>query len=192
MKPKTIYEIGEHIFDYFVLSFLVNISLFLLIPFTPIYMGVVSYILDEDKSLRKIFAYIKENIKVIVSISIFILLIFVVCYINVFALQPQDSLLYYFIQVLSYILLFVGTIVFVYSPTIIYYMNVTAKQAIFNSLLLVLYNPFKAIVIIGVVIGFIYIGTHSIIFIILGQYMVIFAISKMIKTTILRIKERSK
>jgi len=192
MKPKTIYEIGEHIFDYCVLSFLLNISLYILIPFIPIYMGVVSYVLDEDKSLRKIFKYIKENIKVIVSISIFLLLIFVVFYINVFVLQPQYSLLHYFFQVLSYILLFIGIVVFVYSSTIIYYMNVTAKQAILNSLLLVLYNPFKAIVIIGVVIGFIYIGTHSIIFIILGQYMVIFAISKMIKTTILSIKERRK
>ena len=77
---KNFKKIGDIVFDYVIISLLLTISLLLLIPFIPMYVGVNYYFSksSEDRSLKDIFICIKNNFGIICKFTVLelILLIF--------------------------------------------------------------------------------------------------------------------
>lgn len=185
---------GELVFDYILFTILLNISLLLIIPFIPMVIGINKYINTEkkDRSLSIIFKTIKEEANIILKVTLFLLIVFGFSIYNLYFLRVNNSILEYIIDGLSYILLFIGTIILIHSPTIIGGMKVTFKQLIYNSLMLIFGGLINFLTSIGIIILFIYFSTNNTLVIIFGITLVIALIARNSYINFINLKERVK
>lgn len=134
--------IGDYIFEFFVVSILLILSFILVIPFVPMMVGVTGYFEKDIDSRRfkDIFTTIKKNLKIVVLYTIFQMTILVVSTLNIFYFNTHLENMNAVILILSYVGLFIGLFYLVTAPIIIVHMNVTFRQLLFNSLMLLFGN----------------------------------------------------
>ena len=174
---------GEYFFEFMLISFLLIVSIGLVIPFVPVLIGVVGY-LNRDINTRRyrdIFINIKENWKIIFGFSLFETTLLVLSILNVFYFNTQVENINYVMMVASYIALIFAVIYLITGPTIILNMNVNLKQLIYNGFILFVGNIKNSlgalILVIGLVIATLYLP-YIVIFML---YFVVFACSKLMK-----------
>lgn len=134
--------IGDYLFEFFVVSILLIASFILVIPFVPMIVGVAGYFEKniDSRRFKDIFTTIKKNLKIIVLYTIFQITILVVSALNIFYFNTHLENMNAVILILSYVSLFIGLFYLVTAPIIIVHMNVTFRQLLFNSLMLLFGN----------------------------------------------------
>ena len=145
---------GDYLFEYLIITLLLILSLVLVIPFIPVFIGVISYLTHkrEDRMLKDVFITIKDNAKIIIKFTIFELIVMVVSILNIYFFAKHSEGFNSVILVLSYVFLVLGIIFLAHAPMIIIGMNVNLRQLIFNSFLFFfggVVNSLIAIVSIG-------------------------------------------
>ena len=147
-------KIGDIVFDYVIISLLLTVSLLLLIPFIPMYIGVNYYFSknSEERSLKDIFICIKNNFGIICKFTILevLILVFSIGNILFFNTGSRSNDL---ITLLSYVFLIFGVIFFVNSSIIINNMNVTLKQLLFNCITFIFGKWYVSLILIALVIA---------------------------------------
>lgn len=128
---------GEYLFEYFVITLLLILSLALVIPFVPVYIGTIEYFTHkrDDRMFKDIFKTIKENLKIIIKFTIFELIVLVVSFLNVYYFRTHTEGFNIVILVISYVFLFLGIIFLAHAPMIIIGMNVNLRKLIYNCFL---------------------------------------------------------
>ena len=145
---------GDYLFEYLIITLLLILSLVLVIPFIPVFIGVISYLTHkrEDRMLKDVFITIKDNAKIIIKFTIFELIVMLVSILNIYFFAKHSEGFNSVILVLSYVFLVLGIIFLAHAPMIIIGMNVNLRQLIFNSFLFFfggVVNSLIAIVSIG-------------------------------------------
>lgn len=135
---KFIVKYGTILFDFIVITLLLTIGCILILPFIPIYIGVIGYFLEEkeERGLLDIFYTIQNNFKMILKLSGLLLVIIVFSVLNIAFLQT-DQTIQIIMTSLSWIMLVIALILLTFGPMILLKMNVTLKQLIFNSVILI-------------------------------------------------------
>lgn len=146
MNEKFI-KFGNVIFNYLVILFLLTISLILVIPFIPMYIGVNGYFSkkNDERALLDIFITIKDNIKIISIFTIFELVFVSVAIGDILyfsSLENSNTVLI----VIGYVVLCFLLLFFMNSSVIIINMNVTIKQLLFNCITLIFGKPLYSII----------------------------------------------
>ena len=128
---------GEYLFEYFVITMLLVLSLALVLPFVPVYIGTIAYFMHkhDDRMLKDIFICIKENLAIIIKFTIFELIILVTAFLNVYYFRTHTEGFNMVILVISYVFLFLGVIFLAHAPMIIIGMNVNLRKLIYNCFL---------------------------------------------------------
>lgn len=191
---KRIQKYGAMLFDYMFITILLNISIILVIPFIPIVIGVTKYFTTahEEKSLSVIFHTIKSNFKIILQITLFMIVLFSAPLINLYVLKTNTNTITIVIDIISYIIMFIGLIIFLHMPVIIGYMDITFKELIHNSIMLSFGNLINFFTNIGIAILFVYLITQSYLVLILGIPFAIQLIARLSYNSLIIIKERIK
>lgn len=146
---------GDYVFEFFVVTFLLIISLVLIVPFIPMLVGVVGYFKKDIHSRRykDIFVNIKENWKILIKYTIFQLTILIFSCLNIFYFNTHVENSNFFVLAVSYIALIVGIFYLITAPTIIVQMNVTFRQLLFNGFMLLLGNLKNSFIAILLIVG---------------------------------------
>lgn len=136
---KGLKVFGDLLFEYLIISILLSLSLVLVLPFVPVFVGVIYYFKypSGERMLKDIFKGIKLNFKILIPYTILEVLLVIGSGLNIFYFQrhnPNDNIV---ILVISYIGIIVGMILLVNGPMIILNMKVTFIQLLFNSVALV-------------------------------------------------------
>jgi hypothetical protein len=191
---KKLDTIGIVLFDYMISVVLLNLALLLIIPFIPLLIGYQKYVETDlhSRSLRLIFNNIKENVKIIYQLSIFLILVFGFAIINLLWLKTDIALMDILIKILSYVMLWIGLTVLVYSPTIITNMNVRFKELLYNTIMMIFGGIINYIISIGLVVVFLYLSIQYIIVLVLGIPFVVYLISRLSIMNLNKLKEKMK
>ena len=146
---------GEYIFEYLILTIILVLSLILVIPFIPVYIGVVGYLTHkrDDRMLKDIFTTIKENWKIILKFTIFELIILVFSFLNIYYFRQNMTGFNTVIVVISYVFLFFGVVFLAHAPMIIIGMNVNLRQLILNTFLFFFGGVINSIIAIAALAG---------------------------------------
>lgn len=187
---KGLRILGDYVFEYLLISVLLILSFILIIPFIPIYIGVVSYFRRniDDRMLKDIFKPIKENIKIIIIFTIFELLILVFSGLNIYFMNTNLESMNEFILIVSYIGFFIGIYFMIFSPIIILNMNVNFRQLVFNSIFVVFGSIKNSLLSIICMVGYLLIGTKIPYIYIIGIYFIPYVISKLTYKNLLTFK----
>lgn len=83
---KGLRLLGDVIFEYLIITLILILSICLVIPFIPVFVGVIAYLrLDiNTRTLRDFWMGIKENIKILIPYSIFELTILAFSILNLY------------------------------------------------------------------------------------------------------------
>lgn len=191
---KRIQLYGTIMFDYIFITILLNISIVLVIPFIPVVIGLTKYFTtpNEEQSLTIIFKTIKENLKIILQITFFLIFIVSVSIINLYVIDTENSFLVGIVEGLSYIMLLIATILFIHSPIIVCHMNVSFKQLIYNSIMLSFGGLINFFTSIGIVVLFAYMISQSYLVLVFGITLVIYLISRISYNNLIILKEKNK
>ena len=146
---------GEYIFEYLILTIILVLSLILVIPFIPVYIGVVGYLTHkrDDRMLKDIFTTIKENWKIILKFTIFELIILIFSFLNIYYFRQNMTGFNTVIVVISYVFLFFGVVFLAHAPMIIIGMNVNLRQLILNTFLFFFGGVINSIIAIAALAG---------------------------------------
>lgn len=187
---------GDYVFEFLLITFLMCISLCLVIPFPLILVGITGYFKTDihERRYKDIFIHIKENIKILIIYTAFQLCMIIIPILNIYYFNMNLDQMNNVIYVVSYVILILGIIILISAPTIIINMNVSFTQLIFNSFILLfgnlkntLYSILLIIVLVLLVLYFPYI-------VIFTFYIIILFNSKFMKENleILRTKSLKK
>ncbi|MCF7930808.1 MAG: hypothetical protein K9L02_04820 [Acholeplasmataceae bacterium] len=191
---KKFNTIGILLFDYMISVVLLNLAILLVIPFIPLWIGYQKYIETDlhSRSLKLIFTNIKDNVKIISQITIFLIVLFGFAYFNLMWLKTDLKVIDIFIKIMSYIVLWIGLTILIYAPTIITNMNVTFKQLLYNGIMLIFGGITNYLISLALIVVFLYLSIQSIIVLILGIPFVIYMISKLSIINLNYLKEKMK
>lgn len=186
--------LGNSIFDYIVISILLNISFITVIPFVPILVGVVEYFNTNtnERSLFTIFTTIKKNIQMIFKVTVLYVIVLGSIVLNLYAIEPTVYAVDIMITGLSYIGLFILSNIIINGPIIILKMNVSLRELIVNCIYLIFGDIKNYVLIIVTIFIFIYGITFSYVLLIFGIYFVILLIEKLTFINFIKLKERMK
>ncbi len=145
---------GDYVIEFIVITILMVLSLILVIPFVPIFVGIVGYFSKDIHSRRfkDIFINIKINWKTLISYTIFQLIIILVPSLNIYYFNNNIDKMNYIMLTLSYTTLIIGLYYLITSPTIIINMNVNFMQLLYNGLMLLFGNLKNSIISILIII----------------------------------------
>lgn len=145
---------GDYVIEFIVITILMVLSLILVIPFVPIFVGIVGYFSKDIHSRRfkDIFINIKINWKTLISYTIFQLIIILVPSLNIYYFNNNIDKMNYIMLTLNYTTLIIGLYYLITSPTIIINMNVNFMQLLYNGLMLLFGNLKNSIISILIII----------------------------------------
>ena len=171
--------LGDVIFEYLIITLILILSICLVIPFIPVFVGVIAYLrLDiNTRTLRDFWMGIKENIKILIPYSIFELTILAFSILNLYFFLTHPEKNQMIVLILSYIALFIGIVFFIHAPIIILTMKVNFRQLMYNSIVLLIGVAFIAIYL-----------PHLLFFL---PYFIAFVIAKMIYPNFYVLKARA-
>ena len=153
---------GEYLFEYFVITLLLILSIVLVLPFVPMYVGIISYFTHKrnDRMLKDIFITIKENLGIIIKFTILEVIILVVSLLNIYFFMGNWEGFNIVILVLSYIALFVGIVFLAHAPMIIIGMRLNLRQLIFNCVLFFFGGLINSLISILAIAGLIVLASY--------------------------------
>lgn len=132
---KGLRIVGSYIFEYFLVTLLLILSLLLVIPFVPVYIGVYSFFKRpmDDRAFTDIFKTIKRDYKIIIPYSLLELGLVIFGGLNVYYMTNNPANMNPLFLIASYIALIIALILFIHAPAIISNMNVSFRQLLVNS-----------------------------------------------------------
>lgn len=188
MKGLRIF--GDYLFEYFTITLLLILSFVLIIPFIPIFIGIVSYFRRklDDRMLKDIFKPIKDNFKIIILFTIFELVLIIFSVLNIYYMNTNLEQMNTVMLFISYTGLIIGIYLLIHSPVIILDMKVNFRQLLFNSVFLIM-GGFKntLLCIVGVLV-YELIGITVPYLTIVLIYFIPFLISKLTSKNIIQLK----
>ena len=193
-KMKGFRIFGEYVFEYLILTFLLTISLILVIPFVPVYIGTISYLTHkrDDRMLKDLFISIKENWSIILKFTILELITIFVPFLNIYFFRNHFEGINILITILSYIVLFVGIIFLAHGPMIIIGMKVNLRQLIYNCFLFFIGGFINSILAILSIIGILIVSSNLPYLVILLLYFMCVVVEHFTRKNYLFFKARSK
>ena len=107
---KGLRLLGDVIFEYLIITLILILSICLVIPYIPVFVGVIDYLsLDiNTRTLRDFWMGIKENIKILIPYSIFELTILAFSILNLYFFLTHPEKNQMIVLILSYIAFFIG------------------------------------------------------------------------------------
>ena len=188
MKGLRIF--GDYLFEYFVITLLLVLSFVLIIPFIPIFIGVVSYFRRkiDDRMFKDIFKPIKDNFKIIILFTIFELILLIFSALNIYYMNTNPEQMSTFMLFISYVGLIIGAYLLIHSPVVILDMKVNFRQLLFNSIFLIMGGFKNTLLCIVCVLAYVFIGIAMPYLMILGIYFIPFVISKFTSKNIIQLK----
>lgn len=153
---------GEVLFEYFVVTLLLVLSLALVIPFIPIFIGLVAYFRygRDYRMFRDIFKAIRDNFAIILKFTILELLMFVFSLLNLYFFVTHYQAQYIFIIAVSSIALFIAVVLLVNAPVVIVNMKVSLRGLLNNSFMMIFGGAARAIMCLLITIAIIVVGVY--------------------------------
>ena len=165
---KKFYEIGSVVFDYMVLTIILIISGFLILPFYTVYVGIIGFY-HHDETYKSLLITVKENYKNLMVLT-FVLIVFVGLMIGVNLYFNQ----YVIISMIVYgISGYFSLLILTYAPIIMIKMHVSFKELIRNMFLLSIVKFQYTLVLFGMVILMVYLFSLDLVWMVLLIVMLI-------------------
>ncbi|MBQ3253752.1 MAG: hypothetical protein IJA65_04265 [Acholeplasmatales bacterium] len=189
---KGLRIIGDYFLEYLIITLLLILSAILIIPFIPVFIGVISYFRrDLDaRMLKDIFVPIKENLVIIIKFTIFELVLLSFSALNIYFMNTNLEVMNEFILFISYVGLIIGIIFLINAPIIILNMNVNLRQLLFNSIALIFGGFVNSLLAIAAVGVYVVAGILFPYLLLIGIYIVPFFVSKYTNQNLLKLKAR--
>lgn len=164
MKKDTLKNLGSIAFNYAVIALLGAISLVLILPFFPFFVGSIGYFAHqkEDRSLGLVFKTIKENWNQVLIYSISCLILFAASLFAIYFSSKEGTAATYVLLVAGYLLLTLTLVFFLNAPIIMLRMKVNFKELIFDSFTLLFGHWYYSLILLLAAGLSIYVGTLSI------------------------------
>lgn len=152
---KGLRLVGDYALEFLVITLLLALSAFLIVPFAAMLVGVVGFFQNDIDSRRfkDIFTTIGRNWKILIFYTIFQLIIVLFPVLNIYFFNTHAETMNYFVLAVSYIALVVGIFYLTTSPTVICNMNVNFRELLYNGLMLLFGNLISSIVAVLCVVG---------------------------------------
>ena len=188
MKGLRIF--GDYLFEYFTITLLLILSFVLIIPFIPIFIGIVSYFRRklDDRMLKDIFKPIKDNFKISILFTIFELVLIIFSVLNIYYMNTNLEQMNTVMLFISYTGLIIGIYLLIHSPVIILDMKVNFSQLLFNSVFLIMGGFKNTLLCIVGVLAYALIGITIPYLTIVLIYFMPFLISKLTSKNIIQLK----
>lgn len=152
---KGLYKFGEYVTEFLVITILLALSAFLILPFVPMLVGVTGFF-RNDKDTRRfkdIFTTIGANWKIIIFYTLFQLAIIVLPVLNIYFFNTNLENMNYFVLAVSYIALIVGVVFIVTAPTVIVNMKVNFWQLLHNGVMMLFGGLWRSLLAIACISG---------------------------------------
>ena len=173
---------GEYVFEVFVVSLLLAASALLVIPFIPMFIGVIGFFKSDKKTRRfkDIFTTIGSSFGTIVLYTIFELVIILFPILNIYFFNTHPESTNYFVLAVCVVALVVGVIYLINGPIIIVNMQVGFRQLLYDGFMLLFGGLFRSILAIGVIGGVVALILYYPYVLPLTLYAVPYALSKLL------------
>lgn len=147
--------LGDYILEFVVITLLVALSAVTVVMFIPMLVGLNGYFKNKKdvRLFKDIFLTIKENYKVIIPYTIFLLLIIIFPILNIYYFNTHPIKMNYFLLAVSYIALVIASIYLATGPTIIVNMNVSFFQLLYNGFMLLFGGLIRSLASIALIAG---------------------------------------
>ena len=172
---KKVYPLLEQLFDYFVISLILFISLLLILPFTTMFGLVVSYFATprDSRSLKAMWTTFRTNYQNYLQYGLFTTLMIgmPILSIRIFTIPPTI-----FTQIfifLSWTLLFLGLLFLLFAPIVIIRMRVTFRQLLQNSFVLIIRGHITSLLLVMIAGGVLVVGLYYPLVLIPSLYFVV-------------------
>lgn len=190
---KGLASFGERLTEFFVITILLALSAVTVLPFVPVWVGVTAF-LGQHKDKRRwkdVFTTIGKNWKVLIPYTLFQLAILLFAVLNVYFFNTHPEQMNYFIYAVSYVALVVGLMIFVSAPTIIVYMNVTFRQLLSNSIMLMFGSLWRGLASVAVIFGVFMMVLYAPYYVILTLYVAPLLITNLMKENFYHLKAKA-
>lgn len=146
---------GEYVWEIFVVSLLLAASALLIIPFIPMFVGIIGFFKSDKKNRRfkDIFTTIGSNIVIIIFYTLFELVIIVFPVLNIYFFNTHPENTNYFVLAVCIIALVVGIIYLMNGPIIIVNMKVNIGQLFYNGIKLLTGGIWRSLLSLAVMGG---------------------------------------
>lgn len=183
---------GEVIFEYIVITLLIILSLALVVPFVPVFVGLVGYFSSprDYRLFKDIFKNIGKNAKIIIKFTIFELIILIFSILNLYFFTTNYRPEFAFILIVSSITLLLGAVFLLNAPVIILNMQVNLRELIYNSLVLVFGKPAREFLCLLALAAVALLAAYAFYLVPFAVYFVPFAAGKLIYPNFRYLKAR--
>lgn len=194
MKRGAFNTWGIIVFDYMVLTVLFTLSMILVVPFVALVVGFQDYVECDlhSRKLVSIIRQIKKYIRFIVPLTGLLILMVTFGLINILWLETGFVIPDLMIKVLSYMVLWIAVTILMHSPTIMHHMDVSFKQLVANSVLLIFGGIMRYLTSIGLIVLYVYGSIQSIFILVFGLPLVLYAVLRFSWINLEKIKEKMK
>ncbi|MCH5160752.1 MAG: hypothetical protein J1G04_01860 [Clostridiales bacterium] len=184
---------GEYVWEVLVVSLLLAASALLIIPFIPMFIGVIGFFKTDKKTRRfkDIFTTIGSSFGTIVFYTFFELIIIVFPVLNIYFFNTHPDHTNYFVLAVCYIALVVGAIYLINAPIIIVNMTVTFRELLYNGFMLLFGGILRSILALAVIGGVVAIILLYPYVLPLTLYIVPFALSKLLTENFYNLKAKA-
>jgi hypothetical protein len=191
-RNEKLISAGTAVFDYIIITMLLFVSLMLVIPFVPVYVGVARYLAksNNERTLRIIFETIKQNIRILFQFSLLFTVLITSIILNLFVLDDSAIVIAKLMEWISYIGLFILLHIIINAPMIIIEMKVTLRELVVNSIHMVFVSFKEYLVLFIIVLIWLYSISISYLSLVFGIYFVVLIIAKTTNKNIKKIKEK--
>ena len=191
MKGLRIF--GEYLTEFFVITLLVVLSVVTVVGFIPMIVGVTGFFSNPigTRRFRDIFITIGQNWKILISYSIFQLVIVVFPILNIYFFLSHPENINGFMLAVSYITLFIGAVYLTTAPTVIVNMNVTFMQLLFNGIMMLFGSPLRSLIALAAIAGVIALILYYPYVVILALYAALYISAVMMKENFLHLKAKA-
>ena len=152
---KGLRIVGDYAMEFLVITLLVALSAFTILPFIPMLVGVTGFFGNEMgmRRFKDIFVTIGRNWKILILYTLFQLVIIVFPVLNIYFFNTHPENINYFVLAVCYIALFVGAVFLATAPTVIVNMKVNLRQLLYNGIMMIFGSLWRSIVAILLIAG---------------------------------------
>ena len=152
---KGLRVVGDYALEFLVITLLVALSAITILPFIPMLVGVTAFFGNEMgmRRFKDIFTAIGANWKILISYTLFQLVMILFPVLNIYFLNTHPEQMNYFVLAVSYVALVVGALFLATAPTVIANMNVNFFQLLRNGIMMVFGSWWRSLVSLAIIAG---------------------------------------
>lgn len=190
---KDLRLVGDYALEFLVITLLLALSAFLIVPFAAMLVGVVGYFQNDIDSRRfkDIFTTIGRNWRILIFYTVFQLIIVVFPVLNIYFFNTHAETMNFFVLAVSYVALVVGIFYLTTSPTVICKMNVNFRELLYNGIMLLFGNLISSIVAVLCVVGVVALILFYPYFVPLTLYIVPYVNARLMKENFYNLKAKA-